>query len=414
MNIKHSLSSNSKSSFNYSLLLKYSASFLGGLGLISTGLFWIQPQAQATGDTLVIPDNSTLGIVPKPFTATTPTNNSKPLATPKTELSPPKITPPASSVKPASSLIIPQVQPTEVAQPSTIETGKNNFIDTNQYSTSSVKPSAPPTVVLKERSTGCQTIADNGQLRGGECGATVVTKSSSPFAPIVAANSRSRRNLLTNPPSSQVRITRYTPLQPRPVHQSQVVSLKPIEMQGVKIALAPVPKYNRATVTGNQVRPVTRKTDLLFPLSIPAKITSNFGWRVHPIAQTARMHQGTDIGAPIGTPVLAAYGGEVASADWSGGYGLMVVLRHLEGSQESRYAHLSEIYVQPGEWVEQGTVIGRVGSTGYSTGPHLHFEWRHLTAQGWVAVDAGLHLEFALENLIQTMQTAQNNNQHQG
>ena len=119
------------------------------------------------------------------------------------------------------------------------------------------------------------------------------------------------------------------------------------------------------------------------------------------------MHNGTDFGAPLGTPVLAAYAGEVSHADWSGGYGLMVTLRHLEGTQESRYAHLSDIYVQPGEWVEQGTVIGRLGNTGYSTGPHLHFEWRHLTEQGWVAVDAGLHLEYAMDNLIRAMQYAQ-------
>jgi murein DD-endopeptidase MepM/ murein hydrolase activator NlpD len=135
---------------------------------------------------------------------------------------------------------------------------------------------------------------------------------------------------------------------------------------------------------------------------------------MHPISNSYRPHTGTDIGAPLGTPVLAAYAGEVAVADWQGGYGLMVSLLHEEGKQESRYAHLSEIYVQPGQWVEQGTVIGRVGSTGYSTGPHLHFEWRHLTPDGWVAVDAGLHLEYALENLVRSLQVARETAQPQG
>ena len=118
------------------------------------------------------------------------------------------------------------------------------------------------------------------------------------------------------------------------------------------------------------------------------------------------MHSGTDLGAPTGTPVLAAYAGEVSMADWSGGYGLMVVLRHLEGTQESRYAHLSEVFVKAGQSVQKGEIIGRVGSTGLSTGPHLHFEWRHLTNNGWVAVDAGTHLEYAMANLMRNQQLA--------
>lgn len=127
------------------------------------------------------------------------------------------------------------------------------------------------------------------------------------------------------------------------------------------------------------------------------------------------MHSGTDIGAPEGTPVLAAYPGEVEIADWVGGYGLTVILRHEQGTQESRYAHLSEVFVQPKDWVKQGTVIGRVGSTGMSTGPHLHFEWRYLTSNhGWVAVDAGLHLEYALANLMDAIQMANTETKPQG
>jgi murein DD-endopeptidase MepM/ murein hydrolase activator NlpD len=148
---------------------------------------------------------------------------------------------------------------------------------------------------------------------------------------------------------------------------------------------------------------------LIFPLPIPAPITSVFGWRVHPISGDRRFHSGTDIGAPLGTPVLATYAGRVAIADFLDGYGLTVALQHNKDTQETLYAHLSEIFVKPGEWIEQGTVIGRVGSTGNSTGPHLHFEFRQLSADGWVALDAGTQLEFAMAQLVKALQTAQAN-----
>jgi murein DD-endopeptidase MepM/ murein hydrolase activator NlpD len=146
---------------------------------------------------------------------------------------------------------------------------------------------------------------------------------------------------------------------------------------------------------------------LIFPLSIPAPISSLFGWRVHPVTGAQRFHSGTDLAAPLGTPVLAAYAGKVAIADFLGGYGLAVALDHNKGTQGTVYAHLSEIFVKPGEWVKQGMVIGRVGSTGLSTGPHLHFEFRQLTPEGWVAMDAGAQLEYALAQLVTAMQVAQ-------
>ncbi|MGI0488670.1 M23 family metallopeptidase [Pantanalinema rosaneae CENA516] len=146
---------------------------------------------------------------------------------------------------------------------------------------------------------------------------------------------------------------------------------------------------------------------LIFPLSIPAPITSAFGWRIHPISGDQRFHSGTDLGAPIGTPVLAAYAGQVAIADFLGGYGLTVTLQHNKGDQQTLYAHLSEIFVKPGDQVKQGEVIGRVGSTGNSTGPHLHFEFRQLTADGWVVLDAGAQLEYALAQLVKSIEGGQ-------
>ena len=120
-----------------------------------------------------------------------------------------------------------------------------------------------------------------------------------------------------------------------------------------------------------------------------------------------RFHAGTDIAAPTGTPVLAAFSGKVATAEMLGGYGLTVILEHNEGTAETLYAHLSQLLVRPGQDVRQGQVIGRVGSTGFSTGPHLHFEVKQLTEQGWVYLDPGLQLELALEELINQMQVAQ-------
>ncbi len=144
----------------------------------------------------------------------------------------------------------------------------------------------------------------------------------------------------------------------------------------------------------------------IFPLSIPASITSIFGWRNHPITGERRFHSGTDLGAAMGTPVLAAFTGQVEVADFVGGYGLTAVLNH-NGAVQTLYGHMSQLFVQPGQWVQQGTVIGLVGSTGNSTGPHLHFEVRQLTPEGWVATDPGVHLQYALSQLMQSIRTAQ-------
>ncbi|NER37100.1 MAG: M23 family metallopeptidase [Oscillatoria sp. SIO1A7] len=147
---------------------------------------------------------------------------------------------------------------------------------------------------------------------------------------------------------------------------------------------------------------------MVFPLSIPATLGSAFGWRTHPISGKRQFHKGVDIGAPMGTPVLAAFGGKVAIADWLGGYGLTIVLLHDEGQEETLYAHLSEVLVKEGEIIQQGQAIGLVGSTGYSTGPHLHFEVRQVTANGWEAMDPGTQLEYALAEIVGSLEIAGN------
>ncbi|MBC7824889.1 MAG: M23 family metallopeptidase, partial [Candidatus Parcubacteria bacterium] len=93
--------------------------------------------------------------------------------------------------------------------------------------------------------------------------------------------------------------------------------------------------------------------------------------------------------------------------DFLGGYGLAIAINHNQGTQQTLYGHLSEIFVKPGDVVKQGAAIGRVGSTGASTGPHLHFEFRQLTTEGWVAMDAGTQLETSLAELVKTLQVAQ-------
>jgi murein DD-endopeptidase MepM/ murein hydrolase activator NlpD len=104
-----------------------------------------------------------------------------------------------------------------------------------------------------------------------------------------------------------------------------------------------------------------------------ARLTSGFGMRFHPLLAYSRMHQGVDFGAPSGAPILAAAGGTVAFAGRHGGHGNYVMLAH---NKELRtgYAHMSRFAVRAGQSVAQGQVIGYVGSTGLSTGPHLHYE----------------------------------------
>ncbi|MGM9992048.1 MAG: murein hydrolase activator EnvC family protein [Candidatus Bruticola sp.] len=104
-------------------------------------------------------------------------------------------------------------------------------------------------------------------------------------------------------------------------------------------------------------------------------ITSPFGYRVHPIFGTMRFHTGIDIGAYYGSPILASDSGVVIDSGWMGGYGNCIIVDH-GGGYSTLYAHCSELYVSYGQSVTKGQQIAAVGSTGNSTGPHLHFEVR--------------------------------------
>jgi len=112
-----------------------------------------------------------------------------------------------------------------------------------------------------------------------------------------------------------------------------------------------------------------------FMWPVAGRIKSGFGYRIHPIFGTRRFHSGIDIAAPYGTLVKAADGGQVVQAGYFGGYGYSIMVYH-GGGFATWYAHLSSIRVSVGQFVERGQVIGLVGSTGWATGPHLHFEVR--------------------------------------
>jgi murein DD-endopeptidase MepM/ murein hydrolase activator NlpD len=106
-----------------------------------------------------------------------------------------------------------------------------------------------------------------------------------------------------------------------------------------------------------------------------SRVTSGFAMRFHPILKTWRKHNGVDYAAPTGTPVRTVGNGTVDFAGWQNGYGNVVEIRH-SNDRSTLYAHLSRIDVKKGQRVDQGARIGAVGSTGWSTGPHLHFEFR--------------------------------------
>ncbi|MCD6119274.1 peptidoglycan DD-metalloendopeptidase family protein [bacterium] len=121
--------------------------------------------------------------------------------------------------------------------------------------------------------------------------------------------------------------------------------------------------YDGKAWTSNFIKPVA------------GRITSGFGYRIHPIYKRRKFHTGIDIGAPYGTPIKAGGDGKVIFADWRGGYGKCVIIDH--GNKiATLYGHMSKILVSKGQNVKAGSIIGKIGSTGLSTGPHLHFEVR--------------------------------------
>lgn len=121
-----------------------------------------------------------------------------------------------------------------------------------------------------------------------------------------------------------------------------------------------------------------QRSAVSIPSRIPVegvRLTSDYGMRVHPVLGGRRAHKGVDLAAPVGTPIYATADGTISRADWFSSYGLYVSIEH-GGNLETRYGHMSRLNVAAGQQVRKGDIIGFVGTTGRSTGPHLHYEVR--------------------------------------
>ena len=310
--------------------------------------------------------------------------------------------PPTVEFEPAQQQATP-IEPTELV-PAALPAGTNVpeeynsiFVDPTDYNVGATEsPNAAPEVVISEQSTGCEFTVGSGQaVPNGACATGL-----SP-APQVTPQSGYAQT-----PSNSLNESGYS-------ENASVASAPAVNVGPVSFSASGIRFSSGTTVAGREylnrsVRPLVNlqaAQQFIFPLAIPSPITSLFGFRVHPISGDYRFHSGTDIGAEHGTPVLAAQSGTVVSADYAGGYGLMVVLNHkVEGTElESRYAHLSDILVEPGTKVRKGDVIGLVGSTGNSTGPHLHFEMLQNTADGWVLINPDSLVQNSLANLVRAL-----------
>lgn len=298
-------------------------------------------------------------------------------APPVVDIAPPAAAP--APVRPAEAVPIALPEGTRLPDDSV-------FVDPTDYS---VGATQAPDVVISEQSTGCQfTVGANQSVPSGAC-ATGTASGGQAGTQSAAAGGSTLPNV-------------------RPVASAPAVNVGPVSFSTSGIRFSSATTAAGRDYLNRSVRPLVNlqmAQRFIFPLAIPSPITSLFGFRIHPITGDRRFHAGTDLGAAQGTPVLAAQDGVVESADYAGGYGLMVVLTHPneETPLQTRYAHLSEILVEPGKRVKKGDVIGLVGSTGNSTGPHLHFEMLQYTAGEWVLINPDGLIQVSLANLVKAL-----------
>ncbi len=335
---------------------------------------------------------------PAPVPAAAPPKPMAIPAAPVVEIAPeaaPVFTPAPTAEQPVPATptpaeIVPAALPEGITRPGEYD---SIFVDPTDYGVGATKT---PDVVVAEQSTGCTFTVTHGQgVPNGAC------NTASPAG--VASGNTAATGAGAIAPTATYGQNSQTAAS---VASASAVNVGPVSFSASGIRLS-TSAAGRAYLN-RSVRPVVNlqaAAKFIFPLSVPSPISSLFGFRLHPISGDQRFHAGTDIAAPQGTPVLAAQDGTVAAAGEAGGYGLMVVLEHdlEEATLESRYAHLSEIFVESGKAVKKGDVVGLVGSTGNSTGPHLHFEMRQLTANGWVLVNPDGMVQASLARLVQVL-----------
>lgn len=306
----------------------------------------------------------------------------------------PYVAPSIESAEGSGEIVRPtNLVPAEI--PSIPDDYTSALIDPTDYSIGATiveaAPEVAPEIVVIERSSGCQfSVGGNRALPDAVC-----------------AQPNDQTATVAQRDSSAAPVSERDQFQSAGRLPEQSVNIGPVSFSSAGIRISDNTVAQSRAYYNKAIRPIVNLQmgrNFIFPLSTPAPITSLFGWRLHPISGDQRFHTGTDIGAPSGTPVLAAQAGRVAASESMGGYGLTVVLRHGEKEDlESLYPHLSQLLVEPGEWVEQGEVVGLVGSTGNSTGPHLHFEMRQLTADGWVTLNTDDLLKQSVAKLVQTI-----------
>jgi murein DD-endopeptidase MepM/ murein hydrolase activator NlpD len=284
-----------------------------------------------------------------------------------------------------------------------VETKQRVFSELSQYYTHQAQPQK--LVIGLALAIGTASLAMLASLH------TVVVNKWPTMA--TAAASQPSLPILATPPQQPLIANMANQTQPTAKVVVKKLSAIPIvEPINAAAVVAPIPQSLPDTNAGGLVRPAAFPTsyanvdDFVYPLTTPTNVGSPFGWRIHPISGQQRLHAGIDFEAPEGAPIVAAIAGRVITAGWQQGYGKTVVIER-GGKLQALYGHMSNIMVQVGQDVMPGTVIGAVGSTGQSTGAHLHFEVLVPSTDakrgGWTPVDPTDSIQYALNNLQQAM-----------